>query len=397
MMSSVGPTEVRCCPTLELRQYTLKPGQRDVLIDIFERHFVESQEALGMTVVGQFRDRRRADKFVWVRGFPDMGSRHTALEAFYGGPIWAAHRADANNTMLDSDDVLLLKPARPDLAFRMDPSTVPVSKQQTPVTVLAGIYQLPQSADASLVSQFERHVVPRLQANGVHIEGVFVTESARNTFTKLPVREGEHVLVWFGVLQRTETAGWLDRLASLSTLGNLSVTLLDLEPASRSALGHGPKAARATKHDFDFLFGSWNIHNRFLTHRLRHSADWIEFDARSDVQPLLSGFGHLDRYSAVRDGEAIEGITVRLFNPATAEWSIHWADTVRARTFLSPMIGRFSGDVGEFFGDESVDGEKVLCRFLWTRTQTSSPQWEQAFSADGGKTWEPNWIMTFTR
>ena len=175
------------------------------------------------------------------------------------------------------------------------------------------------------------------------------------------------------------------------------MTLLDLEPASRSALGHGPKAARATKHDFDFLFGSWNIHNRFLTHRLRHSADWIEFDARSDVQPLLSGFGHLDRYSAVRDGEAIEGITVRLFNPATAEWSIHWADTVRARTFLSPMIGRFSGDVGEFFGDESVDGEKVLCRFLWTRTQTSSPQWEQAFSADGGKTWEPNWIMTFTR
>ena len=62
----------RCCPVIELRQYTLKPGQRDVLIDLFDRHFVESQEAAGMTIVGQFRDRRRPDRFVWIRGFPDM-------------------------------------------------------------------------------------------------------------------------------------------------------------------------------------------------------------------------------------------------------------------------------------------------------------------------------------
>jgi hypothetical protein len=88
---------------------------------------------------------------------------------------------------------------------------------------------------------------------------------------------------------------------------------------------------------------------------------------------------------------------VRLFDPATAEWSIHWADTVRARTFLAPMVGTFTGDTGEFFGDETVDGQKVFCRFRWSRTRTSSPQWEQAFSDDRGKTWETNWTMTFTR
>ena len=86
-----------------------------------------------------------------------------------------------------------------------------------------------------------------------------------------------------------------------------------------------------------------------------------------------------------------------LFNPAAGEWSIHWADTVGARTLMPPMIGRFIGGVGEFHGDETVDGRKVLCRFLWTRPTTNSARWEQAFSEDGGTTWETNWMMTFTR
>jgi hypothetical protein len=385
-----------CCPVLELRQYTLKPGQREVLIDLFDRHFVESQEAAGMTLIGQFRDRRRADRFVWLRGFSNMESRHTALETFYGGPVWAAHRTEANSTMEDSSDVLLLKPARPELAFRTGARTE--TPDRTPSTVLAGIYQMPRPVEARLVSQFEQRVAPILGANGVKLEGVFVTESARNTFTRLPVREGEHVLVWFGVVQDPgRSPGWIDRLASMTALDNRPVSLLELEPTSRSGLGDGPKAARATKHDFDFLFGSWTVHNRYLKGRLRHSSEWVEFDAQSHVEPLLDGFGHLDRMTAVRDGSPFEGITLRLFDPTTGEWSIHWADTGRARTLLPPVVGRFSGGVGEFFGDETVDGKKVLCRFLWTRPTTSSAQWEQAFSEDGGKTWETNWIMTFTR
>ena len=397
-MNTSGVIEPSCCPVLELRQYTLKPGRRDALIDIFERHFIESQEALGMSVIGQFRDRRRSDRFVWLRGFSDMESRRNALAAFYDGPIWGAHKAKANDTMLDSDNVLLLKPARPDMAFRMiGGAEGTTSPGAGPVTVLGAIYQMTQPIDATLVSDFERQVAPILQSNGVDIEGVFVTESAPNTYPRLPVREGEHVLVWFGVSNgRAITTGWLERLAVTTSLGGQQASLLELEPTPRSVLGRGDAAARASKHDFDFLFGSWKVHNRYLNGRLRQSTEWLEFDARSEVQPLLEGFGHLDCYSTVRDGQPFKGITLRLFDPATGEWLIHWADSRRAHRLLPPMVGRFTGDVGEFFGDETVDGKDVLSRFLWTRP-AGLPRWEQAFSDDGGTTWETNWIMTFTR
>jgi hypothetical protein len=304
-----------------------------------------------MTLIGQFRDRRRADRFVWLRGFSSMESRHEALEAFYDGPIWSADRNEANNTMADSDDVLLLKPARPELAFHIDARMGTPPHDRGPATVLAGIYQMPRPVDTWLVSQFEQQVAPILQANRVKLEGVFVTEAARNTFTRLPVREGEHVLVWFGVVRgHGSSPGWIDRLAGMTALDNRPVSLLELEPTPRSSLGEGPKAARATKHDFDFLFGSWKVHNRYLKGRLRHSTEWMEFDARSHVEPLLDGFGHLERYNAVHDGSPFEGITLPLFDPTTGEWSIHWADTARARTLLPPMVGRFIGGVGEFFG-----------------------------------------------
>ena len=102
------------CPIVELRQYTLHPGKRDVLIDLFDREFVESQEALGMKIIGQFRDLDDPNRFVWLRGFRDMPSRAQALEDFYGGPVWKAHREAANATMIDSDNVLLLHPATSD-------------------------------------------------------------------------------------------------------------------------------------------------------------------------------------------------------------------------------------------------------------------------------------------
>src|SRR5712691_3163354 len=100
-----------CCPIVELRQYTLHPGQRDVLIELFDREFVETQEALGMKVIGQFRDLDNPNRFVWLRGFRDMPSRAQALKDFYGGPVWKAHREAANATMIDSNNVLLLHPA----------------------------------------------------------------------------------------------------------------------------------------------------------------------------------------------------------------------------------------------------------------------------------------------
>src|SRR5437762_8078427 len=96
-----------CCSVVELRQYTLHPGKRNVLIDLFDREFVESQEVLGMKIIGQFRDLDNPNRFVWLRGFHDMPSRAQALNNFYGGPVWKAHREAANATMIDSDNVLL--------------------------------------------------------------------------------------------------------------------------------------------------------------------------------------------------------------------------------------------------------------------------------------------------
>ena len=394
-MTAFASTGERCCQVLELRQYTLKPGQRDALIELFDREFVESQEALGMTLMGQFRDRRNADRFVWLRGFADMEQRHKVLDAFYSGPVWAAHKAAANATMEDVSDVLLLKPARPDLAFQ--PRT-PARSNSSPALVLAGIYQMQDTVSAGIVSRFEAQVAPVLAKNGVRLEGVFVTEPSPNTFTRLPVREGENVLVWFGTVEPREmSSASLEQLAGAAALDGRRPMLLDLEPTSRSVLGGGANAARATRHDFDFIFGSWKIHNRSLKERLRGSTEWLEWEATSRTEPLLHGYGHLDRFAAVRDGQPFEGITLRLFDPATGQWWIHWADTRYARTLIPPMVGRFIGGVGEFFGDETVNGKKVLCRFLWTPNADGTARWEQAFSEDGGKTWETNWIMMFTR
>src|SRR5437588_684380 len=118
MTSDLRP--VTCCPIVELRQYTLHPGNRDVLIDLFDREFVETQEAVGMKVIGQFRDLDHPDHFVWLRGFRDMTSRAKALNDFYGGPVWKTHREAANATIIDSDNVLLLRPALPTSEFLLE-------------------------------------------------------------------------------------------------------------------------------------------------------------------------------------------------------------------------------------------------------------------------------------
>src|SRR5438093_12670003 len=134
--------EQLCCPIVELRQYTLHPGKRDVLIDLFDREFIEPHEAIRIRVIGQFRDVDNPDRFVWLRGFRNMASRAQALRDFYGGPVWKAHREAANATMVDSDNVLLLRPARPTLGFSLENSNrPPVGSEEMPTSlVVATIY-----------------------------------------------------------------------------------------------------------------------------------------------------------------------------------------------------------------------------------------------------------------
>src|SRR5216110_3855167 len=133
--------EQLCCPIVELRQYTLHPGKRDVLIELFDQEFIEPQEALGITVIGQFRDLDHPDRFVWLRGFRDMTLRAKALSDFYGGPVWKMHREAANATMIDSDNVLLLCPAHPTSGFSLENSNRPPVGSDVPTSlVVATIY-----------------------------------------------------------------------------------------------------------------------------------------------------------------------------------------------------------------------------------------------------------------
>ncbi|MBB6251735.1 NIPSNAP family protein [Nitrospirillum iridis] len=198
------PAAGLCCAILELRQYTLKPGQRDVLIDLFDRYFRTGQEALGLRVVGQFRDLDDPDRFVWLRGFTDMRSRAAGLAAFYDGPVWRAHRQDANATMLDSDNVLLLRPAVAGTGFA-DAAPPPTSPPGGPAgsqgLLVVTIYTPFPAHDAiaaqELADAFAHDGAPALAAAGGPVMATFVTTAEANSFPRLPVREGEGVFVTF--------------------------------------------------------------------------------------------------------------------------------------------------------------------------------------------------------
>jgi len=188
-----------CCPVVELRQYTLVPNGRETLIALFEREFIETQEATGMTVIGQFRDLNNPDRFVWLRGFSDMERRAAQLQEFYGGPAWKAHRDAANATMIDSDNVLLLRPASPTSGFHMQHAIrVPVGSTAKRADLwVATIYHLGKTKGADFAAFFERALKPSFVKTGVSELALFVTETHPNTFARLPVREDANVFVWF--------------------------------------------------------------------------------------------------------------------------------------------------------------------------------------------------------
>jgi hypothetical protein len=165
---------------VELRQYVMQPGQRDVLFELFDRALVEGQEAVGIRLIGWFRDLDDPDRFVWLRSFPDMPARARALEAFYDGPVWAEHREAANATMVDSENVLLLRPARGDSGFSLEIAEAPI---------VVSIHSFRESVDDDAVERLERE----LGSAGATL----VTEESKNNFPPLPVREGEHVVVRF--------------------------------------------------------------------------------------------------------------------------------------------------------------------------------------------------------
>jgi hypothetical protein len=165
--------------------------------------------------------------------------------------------------------------------------------------------------------------------------------------------------------------------------------------SQKSEGGLMKEAVKDGARDFDFWMGAWKIHNRRLRERLKGSSQWDEFEATSVVRSLLGGVGNEDEYRTDFAGGFI-GMSFRFFDRTTQKWSIYWADSRRG-SLDPPVVGSFSGDTGIFEGTDSLEGRPVRVRFTWSRVTTNEPRWEQAFSGDGGKTWETNWVMEMTR
>ena len=153
--------------------------------------------------------------------------------------------------------------------------------------------------------------------------------------------------------------------------------------------------AETTARDFDFLMGSWNVTNRRLKRRLAGSDDWEEFASTSVARPILDGFGNQDVFETDHEG-GFTGMSFRFFDPEQQRWSIYWADSRRPGELDPPLFGTFAGETGVFHGEDVFKGRPVLVRFVWSGVTTRTPRWEQAFSDDGGRTWETNWVMEFT-
>ena len=171
----------RCCSVIELRQYTMVPGRRDELIELFEREFVDTQEAVGSHVIGTFIDLDDPNRFVWMRGFQDMDQRTQALRGFYGSQLWAEQRDATNATLTDSDDVLLLQPA--------DGHGMPETPARygSPASRTFGV-----TVHALEVGSDDSAAVAAAPASAL---SVLRTHPGPNGFKPLPIREDEQVVV----------------------------------------------------------------------------------------------------------------------------------------------------------------------------------------------------------
>jgi hypothetical protein len=183
---------------------------------------------------------------------------------------------------------------------------------------------------------------------------------------------------------------------------SLAVALQGQQGLAQSSTNTAPSSAPAVterdgQHGFDFEIGRWNIHLKRLKDRLVGSTTWVEFDGTSVTRKVWDGKADLEEFETDSPaGGHIEGLTLRLYNPQTRQWSLYWANS-KIGTMDPPQIGQFKDGRGEFFAHDTWNGKPVLVRFVWTKTTTNSPHFEQSYSEDEGKTWEVNWITDQTR
>jgi hypothetical protein len=186
------------------------------------------------------------------------------------------------------------------------------------------------------------------------------------------------------------------------TCGVLALVAMAFTACADRAAPRSPVAPAATTapdavSDFAFLTGTWKIRNRVLDGWLEGSTTWYEFDATAVERSIWGGRGNVEEWDGVSPKRHIQGLAVRLYDPTARHWSIWWADRSLGTVLSPPVVGGFKNGRGEFFSDSTLNGKPIRTRILWIKLTADSLRWEQAYSADGGATWETNWIMSFTR
>jgi hypothetical protein len=163
-----------------------------------------------------------------------------------------------------------------------------------------------------------------------------------------------------------------------------------------TSIAHGAEAS-STPNDFDFLIGSWRVQHHQLKTRLAGGDEWIDFEGTTTAQKLMEGTANVDDNVLVKPTGRYRAVSLRAFDEKTKQWSIWWLDGRNIGTLDPPVRGGFSNGIGTFYGDDMLEGKPIRVRFLWSDITQDSCRWSQAFSNDGGKTWETNWVMNFTR
>ena len=172
-------------------------------------------------------------------------------------------------------------------------------------------------------------------------------------------------------------------------LGALALALLVSPLPSRAADPGG-------EHDFDFEIGTWRTHLKRLQHPLTGSTTWVEYEGTTVVRKVWNGRANLVELDVKGPAGRIEGLSLRLYNPDARQWSLNFSNSASG-TLATPMLGEFRNGRGEFYDQETLNGRAIFVRFLIRCSNADTCHFEQAFSPDGGKSWEVNWIATDTR
>jgi hypothetical protein len=416
--------------SLELRNYVLRSGKRDVFIPYFENNFIGSQQDLGAHILGQYRVKGEDDHFFWLRGFGGMTTRSRYLPAFYYGPYWKAHRDTANAMLANNDNVNLLMP----LVLRGDSLVsgpgVPVNSFRRNTGIAVVDFFVSNTKLDQLKKVFSGDYLSLLRRLGLTDYSLWVCEQGLNDFPRLPVFQDKNLLVMISYYpneeafeaKRSEIARSLtpklkDDLDDAITIRHTLILYPTQATLQRWGLRTFPDpavegiklsfqrdgglrivpSATSSKHDYDFLLGRGTVHHKVLHSRLSGETRWVESDGTRQTVAILRGLGNIESHSfTTADGARREGLALRLFRPKTRLWRLYWADSQHGTLDIA-QIGSFSNGVGSFLAKDEFDGKPVIVRFQYDKRDPAKPTWGQAFSTDNGRTWEWNWFMYYNQ